>query len=433
MDVLQKFRIVVADIQKQYPDWSQKQIAEYLNVDRCKVQRAIDFNRKHGKSDITDGTKESIFREYGQDIATITTKSLNVKTVEGALEIAEADLEVWEVDRHIINSWEVTAIMEGEDGSHPETYTNWQVKVWLKRIIKKPLEIAIESILEKMVDYAPDYKPVIRTTQKDPHLLEVSIYDHHFALLAWAAETNNNYDLSIAKDIYFNAVVSLIERTRDKEIEEINFVLGQDIFHVNDQKNQTPRNQNSLDVDGRLAKVFETGEEAVIKAIEYCREVAPVKVLWVPGNHDPETSYYLCRVLKAWFRKDSEVTIDVTPTTRKYVHYGVNLIGFTHGIDEPEKSLPLIMADEKPHEWADSKFREWHIGHKHKKREMSFVNVDSWGSVSVRMIPSLCAHDAWHYRKGYVGGNRSAMAFLWSKTNGLDGSFLTHVKNQEQG
>lgn len=371
----------------------------------------------------------SVEADYKKDTAVVTTKSLNIKTLEGALEAADVDMEIWEVERHTVNFWEVTMGKRNTDTGRPENYTNCQVKVWLRRRIRIPEQYAIELLIQRMEVYSPHYEPIERVMPDDDlHMLEISLFDHHFGLLAWRHETLEDYDLDIARKLYHAAVVDILKKTAGYAIEKILFPIGQDFFHVNNPEGTTPRAQNQLDVDGRLAKVFETGEIAVIKALEHCRQVAPVKVIWVPGNHDPETSYYLIRVLKAWFRDCADIEVDVEPTVRKYEAYGVNLIGYTHGSEEPHRDLPRIMADDEPKLWAKSKYREIHIGHKHKKREMQFVGADSFGSVTVRMLPSLSRIDAWHFMKGYVGGDRAAQCFLYSKENGLAGSFLSRPK-----
>jgi hypothetical protein len=66
----------------------------------------------------------------------------------------------------------------------------------------------------------------------------------------------------------------------------------------------------------------------------------------VPGNHDPQTSYFLAKVLEAWFKNAKDVEINTEPKPRKYFLYGVNLIGFAHGDDEPLRDLPSLMANE---------------------------------------------------------------------------------------
>ena len=423
------FRGEVRKIKEIHPDWGRFKIADALGEHPSRVRRALQWLKKN--EGIPNAEKSST-KDFSKNKAFVSIKSLNVLTLKDALRVAEIDTEIWEVDRYLINSWEVTMGIKST-GDIPKTCTNWQVKVWLKRKIKYPLETATEAIIERMEKYSPKYDKINFSFKgkEDKCLLEIALYDLHFGKLAWEKEVGHDFDIENSEKIYLDATIDLLNQARPRTVEKILFPVGQDFFHINNPMGITPAGGNILDVDSRFAKVIETGEMAVIKAIEYCRQIAPVDILWIPGNHDPETSYTMCRTLRAWFRHDNNINVDVSPTLRKYYPYGVNLIGFAHGSDEPMKELPRIMADEKPILWAKSKHREFHTGHIHKKKEINFISTDSWGGTTVRTIPSLTGTDYWHYKKGYVQVDRSAQSFLWHKKNGLIGSFLTHLKQKE--
>lgn len=254
-------------------------------------------------------------------------------------------------------------------------------------------------------------------------MMEISLFDNHFGMLAWGPECGGkSQDLKIIERLYSNAVnymLDSVDPDRDR-FEKILFPVGSDFFHVNDTKNVTPQNKNPLDVDSRLAKIFSVGCMAVINAIEECRHVAPTKVVFVPGNHDSETSYFLCKYLEAWYRNCDDVSVDTGPAPRKFIRYGVNLIGLTHGSEEPWRDLPTIMATEVPGQWAETEHREWHVGHQHKRKQTQWLSADTIGSVTVRMLPSLSRLDAWHYKKGYCS-QKAAEAYLWSRNNGYVG------------
>jgi hypothetical protein len=367
-----------------------------------------------------------IEQDYGLNTGIITTRSANITTVDKALECSKVDLNIWEVERYVINSWEVTMSKKSTSTDKPETYTNYQVKVWLKR--KKPVEKAIETVEKRLRTHKTVFpKRLNKNTGK--YMLEVSLFDAHFGKLCWEQETGDNFDLKIAEKIYQEAVEDLIAKTKGWDIESIIFPVGNDFFHINSPDNVTPTNKNPLDVDDRLPKVFETGFMATVKAIDYCLGVAPVDVYWIPGNHDPETSYYLCRILKEHYRKSKDVDVDISPKTRKYVQYGVVCLMFAHSPKINQKAgLPLIMAAEQPEMWGKAKHREIHTGHYHKATEIQFVAGDTYGPVRVRVLPSLTGTDLWHYEQGYVKTMRAAEAYLWHKERGYEGHFSTGVR-----
>ena len=374
------------------------------------------------------GAETKIEKDFKSDSATVTTKSLDIRTLEDAIVAANIDTEMWTVDRYVINSWEVTMGAEKSGTGQPETYTNYQVKVWFKRKIKDFKEVALESLVDRLTAsrFTPDsihHKP-----KPNPKLLEISLVDHHFGMLSWHRETNEDYDLKIAERFYLDAVDDLIDKTKHFNIGKILFPIGSDFFHVNNAKFMTERGNNQMDTDSRLAKIFEAGEMSVVKAVERCRQVAPVKLFWIPGNHDPETSFYLARVLNAYYHNCTEVEVDSTPTPRKFEKFGSNLIGYTHGDEEKHINLPNIMADAVPQWWADTTYREWHLGHLHKKKQMNFLSLDTYPGVKIRTLPSLSATDAWHYKKGYTGRDYAAESFIYDEMDGLVGQFTTYVK-----
>jgi len=374
-----------------------------------------------------EGSKENVKVEtdFKGDSGTITTKSLNIKTAEEAAKYAEIDFDKWYIDRSTVSTSEMTVGSKKSGTGKPETYTNYHIKIWVKR--KSEKHLSFENLIERL--NTQSIETPHRPTPKGEIMMVPSLVDHHFGMLAWGKETGEgDYDLKIAESLYLDAVNEGIDTLKEYEIAKILFPVGSDLFHINSPDNSTPKNNNLLDVDSRLIKVFETGKWAVIKAIERCKQVAPVKIMWIPGNHDPETSYFLCQVIEAFFNNDDDVEVDVGPASRKFEKWGITLLGMTHGSEESVKDLPRIMADSCPEWWACCRHKEWLIGHTHKKKEMSFIGVDTIGSTMVRLLPSLSKIDEWHYSKGYVGGEK-AMEVLAYDTKGLKGYFPIYQRN----
>jgi hypothetical protein len=93
------------------------------------------------------------------------------------------------------------------------------------------------------------------------------------------------------------------------------------------------------------------------------------------------------------------------------------------------KDLPMIMASEASEHWSKSKVREVHVGHFHHRRIQNPL-VEHNGVVT-RILPSLSATDAWHYKSGFVGNLRSAEGYLWSKTGGLSSTVYSSLLEWE--
>jgi hypothetical protein len=85
------------------------------------------------------------------------------------------------------------------------------------------------------------------------------------------------------------------------------------------------------------------------------------------------------------------------------------------------------MANEKPTLWAESDFREVHLGHFHHMLVKDKVGC------RIRVIPALCPPDYWHSSNGYVGSVRGAQGFVWSKENGLVATIEHSIKENLNG
>lgn len=359
----------------------------------------------------------------------LTIQSKTVRSLDEVLAISEVDLNVWEVERWVANKWDVVAKTSTEKVSATRwenelTATEaWQVKVWLRRRIPKPVSDAITSMLANH-HYEPITYDILPLT--DRHLLELSFYDVHFGKLCWGRETGRDYDLKLSKTFFRRGVDKLLSRVAGYPIDRILIPIGNDFFHINSWKNTTAAG-TPLDVDSRMSKIFEVGCEAMIEAINRCIQIAPVDLLWVPGNHDPETSWYMAKCLDAWYRTVDEVRVNAEPNHRKYIQYGCTLLGYTHGHAEKHDDLPTLMAVEQPQMWANSSTRSWRLGHFHTKRQKRYTAGDTFKGVTVDVLPSISGADAWHYQQGYVGNPQAAEAWLWSFDEGYVGQFSASV------
>ena len=399
---------------------SRRDIAEKLGRSYVSVANKVQ-SLGGAKTKPPDPKKDAKFEHTTSgDKASIVSVSDRIRTPGDALAYAEIDPEVWAIERQTVNSWEAAA--KTPDGL--ETITLWQIKLQLKRMAPKYLTDGLDTIFKKMESHSPVSPTPTKKSKTNPHMLEVSLFDSHFGKLCW--NTGENFDSKKASKLYLDAVHDLLEKTSAWNIESILYPVGNDFFHVDSWKNATTKG-TLVDVDAPFQQVFEVGTAAVINAIDRCLKTAPVKLLWVPGNHDMSTSWYLMRVLAAWYKGNKDVEIDADNRPRKYIHYGVNLIGFTHGNEEQHRDLPAIMAGEVPHEWANSSWREIHTGHFHRAKQIVVKHTDEFGGVRVRTLPSLSGTDAWHYLKGYVNNQRAAEAYLWNKKDGYAGHLSANI------
>ena len=397
---------------------------------RASLRRISNLNWKDLKQSVKDNVFEdtdtkpdtNIEKNFTKDRGIITTKSLNIKTVDDALKEAEVDTAIWEVDRYVINSWEVTMGAKSANSDIPQTYTNWQVKVWLKRIKVDEIVEAFNNVILQIPEYKVTAPP--RFTAASGTALEIAIVDVHLAKLAWDKETGRrNYKTSVAVKDYEEVIDKNLMWAEPFKPEKIFFIVGNDLMHIENYSGITPIAGHLLDTDSRFPKVAEAAFEINLKAIYKCRLIAKTEVIWIPGNHDPHASLLLTMMLREHFRNDNMVTVDVGPAKRKARLWGNLLVGWAHEINNRQSAWANELAQAFPQEWGKSVWREWHHGHKHKKGEVKTHPIITHGGVLCRQLTALSPIDAWHFENLFTDAVPGGEAFLWSKDNGVIANF----------
>jgi len=152
-----------------------------------------------------------------------------------------------------------------------------------------------------------------------------------------------------------------------------------------------------------------------------------VHILWVPGNHDPQSGYHLVRTIEAYFDRCKDVTVDRSPKPRKAFIYGPTFLGFTHGCGLKQKDVATVfMSEFRPPE--SCKHIEIHMGHTHTMKETrsTFGNTET-GGVRTRVLTSLSGPSNWEYEAGYTNF-QCAEAFRWSSKYGYKGHENTYAR-----
>jgi len=242
-------------------------------------------------------------------------------------------------------------------------------------------------------------------------LYELALPDFHFGkITGLSIEAQGSY--------FYDAVMSLVKKASGVKIDRFLLPIGNDFFNSDTIDYTTTKGTPQRD-NCHWQKSFRIGWTTVISVVEQLKQIAPVDIVIVQGNHDQFKSFFLGDLLYAYYINDSTVSIDNSfDSPRKYYLYNDILIGYTHGDKEKIQELPLIMATEVPELWAASRFRNIHTGHLHKQE------VTEIQGTSIRTLPSLVGQDEWHKQMGY-NSTRKAQAFIWGN-NGLEGYFQSN-------
>lgn len=364
----------------------------------------------------------------------ISLPKTRIHTLDELLEYCKVDLSIWEVERFVVNKWELGR----KDRQVDLTYTNglangsvldtgkvnveplFQVKATLirrKEIVDTRIEI--ERLKAEFKKTAPRTKRLYQVREyKSGNMLEINIPDAHFGKQAWGKETGDrNYDTPIASDTFLRALANLINMSRGFQYDKVLFVVGNDLLNSDDELGRTTKG-TFVSTDGRYQKTFGIVRRTITKAIQMLSELAPVEVVMVSGNHDNLGVWHLGDSLECLFANDENVTVRNEPTQRKYVRFGNVLLMLTHGDKGKREDYPLLMATERSKDFGETKYREIHTGHIHQTK------TQEWHGVRVRILPSLSPPDAWHSENSFTGQQRNAEAYVWNERHGLIAMFF---------
>lgn len=399
------------------------QVSSYANAKKLLRGARLYAERKQKLQSSTNSAPEEIrysadgSRTYSRDILLTDDEANDPASVMRKLGF---DPLKWElIDLKVRKgNWDTTV---KDANSEPKTTINYTYSVTIKL---KPITgsmLTTDALIQALQGVKiPEVTTYTRTTTNGEFMLELPIMDVHLGKLSWGEEAGTDYDLKIASQLYRETVDDLISKASTYPITQITFPIGQDFYHFDTPFTQTTGG-TQLDSDTRWQKMYRTGIDLLVEAIEKCRKIAQVIVVWCPGNHDQMLSYTAVIGLSHIYSQASDVNVDISPTPRKYMKWGKVLLGYSHGREEG-KRINSLMQVEAPQQWAESEFREWHMGDLHHEA------VREEGGIVFRIISTITAADAWHAQKGYIGAIRKGQAFVWSKETGLDAIYNSTIR-----
>jgi hypothetical protein len=230
----------------------------------------------------------------------------------------------------------------------------------------------------------------------DDLLAVYPIGDAHIGLLAWAAESGDDFDISIAERDIVDAVDHLAERAPPAK-QGLIIWLG-DNMHADNSSGTTTKGTR-VDVDTRWAKMFmaaiRTGRRTIERGLERHDHMTAIIEI---GNHDALSAVAFAHALAQFYENNPRVTIDTSPAKFHYYRFGDNLIVTTHGDTCKPDKLPGVVACNRPKDWGETTYRYGYTGHEHHDRTKEFPGL------IVDTMRTLAASDAWHQAQGYHSG-----------------------------
>lgn len=237
------------------------------------VNRHLRDNSAISKQMIEQVTKSEEKSDGTGYVEAVTHKQ--PKTLEDAIRIGQIDLDIWEVDRWVWNSWGVTSWKSGK----PEERTNYQVKLWLKRRDKSSQE-RLEEILELVKGYTPTPIKFVPAREKTG---VVVISDLHLGAKVKDLIRTKDFDLGVLQDM----LQEVAERTNRVGFKEVKLIMLGDYFeslsglnHLNTFK--------SLDEDMWGANPIIAAHIVLTHFLSSINNLTGVYM--VSGNHDRMTA-----------------------------------------------------------------------------------------------------------------------------------------------
>jgi len=288
------------------------------------------------------------------------------------------------------------------------------VRQWVKSQTdeQRQFEILIER-MESAVENLPKFKPTAAPKTYDDNLLSLlTITDFHLGMYAYEAETGDDWNVKLARDVFLNSINDMIS-TAPKAGTGFLCQLG-DFLHWDGILSVTPQSGHILDADTRYGKLVELSMSVMAEAVKMMlKRFNEVVVVSAEGNHDISGSIWLRKHIKQLFADEKRLTvIDNEFPYYAYLH-GETMLAFHHGHKVKLAQLHKLFASEPRFRemWGKASYTYIHTGHYHHERL-----IEDGGAIA-EMHPTLSGRDAYAARGGWVS-RRGAKVITYDKTDG---------------
>lgn len=296
---------------------------------------------------------------------------------------------------------------------------------WVKSMSdeKRQVEMLVERLESGSLNFKR-FRPSKPPRHCDDDIMSmISITDFHLGMYAWEAETGDDWDCEIARDVFLQSVAEMIAGCPKSALGVLN-QMG-DFLHWDGLLAITPQSGHILDADTRYSKLVDLTLSVMTEAIALMlKKFGQVHVIQAEGNHDIVGSIWLRKHLKHVFADEPRVTVDDSEFPYYAMLWGDSMIAVHHGHKMKMAQLPKLFASEPRYRamWGQAKNTYIHTGHLHHERV-----VEDGGAI-VEQHPTLAARDAYAARGGWVS-MRGAKAISYHKEQGEIGRITVRPRS----
>ena len=203
-----------------------------------------------------------------------------------------------------------------------------------------------------------------------------------------------------------------VERIRHRPLAGIVLPVGSDLLHSDTYGQTTTRGTpQGAQAVGSIYQQIRGATELLCGLVDRLATIAPVRAVWIPGNHDEVLSYCVALALAERYATCPSVEVDVRETRRKVVLCGDVPLLLTHGDKIKARDLPGVVARCCP-PGVDPRRAVIVKGHTHKADK----DHDEISGVDVVTLTSPAHADDWHHASGYdLSQSRLTLATVGSE------------------
>lgn len=239
----------------------------------------------------------------------------------------------------------------------------------------------------------------------------INIGDGHLGMLAYEAQTGENFNLEIAQRELCGAISILIDEMPATERLVIND-LG-DFTHYENEEAVTEASGHRLDAAAFFALLIQTYSKVMRFVVEKALEKAKfVDVIVNQGNHSRKNDLWMAELLRVAYGHTGRV--NVLNNDNVFIAYRMgNTFVMTHHSDKCKPArLAHVMATDFAADWGETEYRYIDIGHIHHG-----MILKEHPGVSVESFNTLAPKDNWAHQGGWR--SRSSITVVYrSRTYG---------------
>lgn len=265
------------------------------------------------------------------------------------------------------------------------------------------IEEALEDAAARFEGWAREYAPprlrvrVGTSARLERAALLLPVHDLHYGKYASEEECGVEYNRRVAYERAHEAVDFILEQAaRTAHIEKIYAVCGtSDYLHIDQDAPAATTAGTPQHTDGTIGDIIAGGQALAVELVDKMRQLAPVEIVYCPGNHDFVSSQWMHSFLRAWYRGAEGVTFSPDRRTRQYFTYGVTKGVFLHG--DVRKSQLKELGNTIAREHGFGRYTMAISGHRH------FRQADDVSGLLMHQCLSLSGSDLWHSKNLYTG------------------------------